>query len=342
MDEQFPYMADGLAYLAQVENLRQSSPQSPYLSQPDVIESYQRWQNYFQTVLVTPAVHLAFLSYLGQLPRPDLVNYLRQHFPLTSNQTSTQTSNQGAATSGGRSGTPTTPAGMSGSGGVIPLDRLIEQYRREQTAQPAAAPGSQADEEDAEIERSLTPDRPVASLIHLSKEELLTRIERLEQDNRSLRRRLQVKLGRRDVSELEAVVAEYERRMREAEQQLDELRRTTQDSGKFSGQFEDISIPPDGVSPEAERQKLEKKYQKTLAEVAILAQGMLNHLTTFLNDKACMVGPGEQFDIVIKFPEMQAPVVQMIRKLKQIEDLSKRRCGIPELNELVDQLFGSH
>ena len=65
-------------------------------------------------------------------------------------------------------------------------------------------------------------NRPIVSLIHLSKEELLTRIERLEQDNRSLRRRLQVKLGRRDVSELEAVVAEYERRMREAEQQLDE------------------------------------------------------------------------------------------------------------------------
>ncbi len=334
MDEQFPYMADGLAYLAQVEHLRQSSPQSPYLSQPDVIESYQRWQNYFQTVLVTPAVHLAFLSYLGKLPRPDLVNYLRQHFPLTSHQ--------GAAGSNVRSGAPATPPGMPDSGGVIPLDRLIEQYRREQTAQPAAAPGSQADEEDAEIERSLTPDRPVASLIHLSKEELLARVERLEQDNRSLRRRLQVKLGRRDVSELEAVVAEYERRMREAEQQLDELRRTTQDSGKFSVQFEDIPVPPDGTSPEAERQKLEKKYQKTLAEVAILAQGMLNHLTTFLNDKACMVGPGEQFDIVIKFPEMQAPVVQMIRKLKQIEDLSKRRCGIAELNELVDQLFGSH
>ncbi|QUV99043.1 hypothetical protein J8C02_06275 [Chloracidobacterium sp. MS 40/45] len=338
MDEQFPYMADGLAYLAQVENLRQSSPQSPYLSQPDVIESYQRWQNYFQTVLVTPAVHLAFLSYLGQLPRPDLVNYLRQHFPLTGSQTSSQ----GAVDSGGRSGTPTTPPGMSGSGGVIPLDRLIEEYRREQTAQRAATPAGHAEEEDTEIERSLTPDRPLASLIHLSKEELLARVERLEQDNRSLRRRLQVKLGRRDVSELEAVVAEYERRMREAEQQLDELRRITQDSGKFSGQFEDISVPPDGTSPEAERQKLEKKYQKTLAEVAILAQGMLNHLTTFLNDKACMVGPGEQSDIVIKFPEMQAPVVQMIRKLKQIEDLSKRRCGIPELNELVDQLFGSH
>jgi hypothetical protein len=63
---------------------------------------------------------------------------------------------------------------------------------------------------------------------------------------------------------------------------------------------------------------------------------------TFLNDKACMVSPGEQFDLVIKFPEMQAPVVQMIRKLKQIEDLSKRRCGIPELNELVEQLFGTH
>ncbi len=337
MDEQFPYMADGLAYLAQVENLRQSSPQSPYLSRPDVIESYQRWQNYFQTVLVTPAVHLAFLSYLGKLPRPDLVNYLRQHFPLTSGQTGSP----GAADSGGRPSTPTTPPGMPDSGSVIPLDRLLEEYRREQIAQQrAAAPGSHTDEEDLEIERSLTPDRPVAALSHLSKEELLARIERLEQDNRSLRRRLQVKLGRRDVSELEAVVAEYERRMREAEQQLDELRRTIQDSGKFSA--EDISVPPDATSPEAERLKLEKKYQKTLAEVAILAQGMLNHLTTFLNDKACMVGPGEQFDIVIKFPEMQAPVVQMIRKLKQIEDLSKRRCGIPELNELVDQLFGSH
>ncbi len=335
MDEQFPYMADGLAYLAQVENLRQSSPQSPYLSRPDVIESYQRWQNYFQTVLVTPAIHLAFLSYLGKLPRPDLVNYLRQHFPLTGSQGTTKT--------GERAGTPTTPPGMTDSGSVIPLDRLLEEYRREQIAQQqAAAPGSHTDEEDLEIERSLTPDRPVAALSHLSKEELLARIERLEQDNRSLRRRLQVKLGRRDVSELEAVVAEYERRMREAEQQLDELRRTTQDSGKFSNQPEDISIPPDATTPEAERQKLEKKYQKTLAEVAILAQGMLNHLTTFLNDKACMVGPGEQFDIVIKFPEMQAPVVQMIRKLKQIEDLSKRRCGIPELNELVDQLFGSH
>ncbi|WP_058867529.1 hypothetical protein [Chloracidobacterium thermophilum] len=336
MDEQFPYMADGLAYLAQVENLRQSSPQSPYLSQPNVIESYQRWQTYLQTVLVTPAVHLAFLSYLGKLPRPDLVSYLRQHFPLTGSQ--------GAADSGGRSGTPITPPGMPGSGGVIPLDRLIEEYRREQTAeqtaQRAATPAGHAEEEDTEIERSLTPDRPIINLVHLSKEELLARVERLEQDNRSLRRRLQVKLGRRDVSELEAVVAEYERRMREAEQQLDELRRTTQDSGKFSA--EDISVPPDATNPEAERQKLEKKYQKTLAEVAILAQGMLNHLTTFLNDKACMVGPGEQFDIVIKFPEMQAPVVQMIRKLKQIEDLSKRRCGIPELNELVDQLFGSH
>lgn len=333
MDEQFPYMADGLAYLAQVETLRQSSPQSPYLSQPEVIESYQRWQNYFQTVLVTPAVHLAFLSYLGKLPRPDLVSYLRKHFPLTGGQGATQPA--------GPSSAPVSPASAAPVSSVIPLDRLIEQYRQEHSATTAPARKQQADEEDLEIERSLTPDRPVANLSHLPKEELLARIERLEQDNRSLRRRLQVKLGRRDVSELEAVVADYERRMREAEQQLDELRRTTQDSGRFT-LTEDVSVPPDAASPEAELQKLEKKYQKTLAEVAILAQGMLNHLTTFLNDKACMVGPGEQSSIVIQFPEMQAPVVQMIRKLKQIEDLSKRRCGIPELNELVDQLFGNH
>ncbi|MGQ9897766.1 MAG: hypothetical protein ACUVR8_09465 [Acidobacteriota bacterium] len=331
MDEQFPYMADGLAYLAQVENLRQTSPQSPYLRQPEVIESHQRWQNYFQTVLVTPAIYLAFLNYLGKLPRPDLVSYLRQHFPLTGNQSSDSSSVAAAL------------PGRSDMDSILPLDLLLEEYRREQVARGMNAPGSHADEEDIEIERSLTPDRSVTDFSHFSKEELQRRVERLEQDNRSLRRRLQVKLGRRDVSELEAVVADYERRMHEAEQQLDELRRSTQDSGRFSSQFtEDISLPPDATSPDAERQKLEKKYQKILAEVAILAQGMLNHLTTFLNDKACMVGPGEQFDIVIKFPEMQAPVVQMIRKLKQIEDLSKRRCGIPELNELVDQLFGSH
>lgn len=323
MDEQFPYMADGLAYLAQVETLQQTEPQSPYLKRPEVIQSYQHWRDYFQTVLVTPAVYQAFLSYLGKASRADLAGYVQRRFPAPPAGSQTPAG-------GGRGG------GALG-GDVIQLDQLIEQYRREQMAAPAAAPDDA--EEEAEIERSLTPDRPAVTLGHLSREELLARIERLEQDNRSLRKRLQVKLGRRDVRELEEIVADYERRMREAEQRLDELRRTTQDSGKFTA--EDISVAP-GATVEEERQRLEKKYQKILAEVAILAQGMLNHLTTFLNDKACMVGPGEQFDIVIKFPEMQAPVVQMIRKLKQIEDLSKRRCGIPELNELVEQLFGKH
>ncbi|MCS7078799.1 MAG: hypothetical protein NZ585_01945 [Chloracidobacterium sp.] len=326
MDAQFPYMADGLAYLAQVESLQQSEPQSPYLKQPEVIQSYQHWQNYFQTVLATPAVYQAFLSYLGKVARPDLVSYIQKRFPIPAAGYQTSTASPQTPSGGNL------PSGLF-SGDVIQLDQLIEQYRREQMAQPTTLSDA---EEDAEIERSLTPERPAIALSHLSKEELLARIERLEQDNRSLRKRLQVKLGRRDVRELEEIVAEYERRMREAEQQLDELRRTTQDSGKFT---EDVSTPP-GATIEEERQRLEKKYQKILAEVAILAQGMLNHLTTFLNDKACMVGPGEQFDIVIKFPEMQAPVVQMIRKLKQIEDLSKRRCGIPELNELVEQLFG--
>jgi hypothetical protein len=337
MDEQFPYLAEGLAYLAHVESLRQTAPQSPYLRQPEVLESYRQWYTYFRTALNSPTVYSSFLTYLGNLPRPDLVHYLRQHFPSAEppsvvgsiSQPSHQRPSQDVTSSGG---------------GSISLDQLLEQYRREQMAVQATAPESQPDDEDLEIERSLTPDRPVVNLAHLSKEELLARIERLEQDNRSLRRRLQVKLGRRDVNELEAVVAEYERRMREAEQQLDELRRTTQNSGKFSSQaIEDISVSPDTADdPEVKLQRLEKKYQKTLAEVAMLAQGMLNHLMTFLNDKACVVSPGEQFDLVIKFPEMQAPVVQMIRKLKQIEDLSKRRCGIPELNELVEQLFGTH
>ncbi len=324
MDAQFPYMADGLSYLAQVETLQQSEPQSPYLKQPEVIQSYQHWRDYFQTVLATPAVYQRFLTYLAKAARSDLVTYIQRRFPVPTTEPSPRTSSRGEA-----------PGGSFG-GDVIQLDRLIEQYRREQMTQPTATP-SESDE-DAEIERSLTPDRPAVTLGHLSREELLARIERLEQDNRSLRKRLQVKLGRRDVGELEEVVAQYERRMREAEQQLDELRRATQNSGKF---LEDVSLPPE-ATVEDERQQLEKKYQKILAEVAILAQGMLNHLTTFLNDKACMVGPGEQFDIVIKFPEMQAPIVQMIRKLKQIEDLSKRRCGIAELNELVEQLFGKH
>ncbi|MFQ3581249.1 MAG: hypothetical protein SNJ67_14530 [Chloracidobacterium sp.] len=329
MEEQFPYMADGLAYLAQVETLKQSDPLSPYLAQPEVTESYQRWQSYFQSALVTPVIYQSFLAYLGKVGQGgDLANYLQRRFPPPPTAASTPSGNTLSST-------------RPIQGDVILLDQLITQYRREQIAQ-----GNDPDDEaEAEIERSLTPDRPASNLTHLSPAELITRIERLEQDNRSLRKRLQVKLGRRDLKELEDVVADYERRMHEAERQLDDLRRAPRDSDKLldSSKFtEDVSLPPGTDDPEAERQRLEKKYQKTLAEVAILAQGMLNHLTTFLNDKACMVGPGEQFNIIIKFPEMQAPVVQMIRKLKQIEDISKRRCGIPELNELVDQLFGTH
>ncbi|OYT71156.1 MAG: hypothetical protein CFK52_09015 [Chloracidobacterium sp. CP2_5A] len=327
MDEQFLSMTDGLAYLAQVEILRQSDPSSPYLAQPEVIESYQRWQGYFQAALVAPTTYQAFLAYLERSARKDLSSYLQRRFPLSpppERAASPASASHGA---------------QARDGGVIQLDQLIDQYRREQMERGNSA------EEDEEIERSLTPDRPASGLSSLTKEELLARVERLEQDNRSLRKRLQVKLGRREVRELEDIVADYERRMREAEQQLDELRRAARDSGKFgdSGKFaEDISPAPGAATPEDELQRVEKRYQKTLAEVAILAQGMLNHLTTFLNDKACMVGPGEQFGIAIQFPELQAPVVQMIRKLKQIEDISKRRCGIPELNELVDQLFGKH
>ncbi len=320
-------MTDGLAYLAQVEMLRQSDPLSPYLAQPQVIESYQQWQGYFQTALAAPAMYQAFLSYLEKAARKDLSAYLQQRFPLPA--PTGRAAPQAGATSGGA---------RTEASDVIQLNQLIEQYRREQMEQ------SETDE-DEEIERSLTPDRPTAGLSSLSKEELLTRIERLERDNRSLRKRLQVKLGRREVRELEEIVADYERRMREAERQLDELRRAPRDGAKpgDSGKLaEDISLAPGAAAPESELQRVEKKHQKTLAEVAILAQGMLNHLTTFLNDKACMVGPGEQFNLDIRFPELQAPVVQMIRKLKQIEDISKRRCGIPELNELVEQLFGKH
>jgi hypothetical protein len=217
---------------------------------------------------------------------------------------------------------------LSPSGGAepeTPLDQMLQTYvsvnseSLEITPPPNPAPPVMPTlivEPDAEILRSQVRS-------------LRKRIRELEEETHSLQERLAVKEGARSWDEIEQLVAEYERRAQEAEGQLEAALAQLAVADKPEGR-------DDG---EPDRKTLEKRHQKTLVEVTSLASGMLNHLTTFLNDKACMVEPGEKVD-PIRFAEFQAPLIQMVRKLKRIEEVSKLRCGVTEVTELINELFG--
>lgn len=352
MDEQLVQMIQGLEHLVNFDGIRLNDPNSPLVNDRAMVDSYQQWRDYFSAYLADPVVYRQFSGELQRTNRGDLWNYVQRAFPFSAML------KQGAGNSSGANPAPVvpnSPATLSGSS--TSLDQLLESYLSAEVdslstdeifeaanpAKPSKTPKTPATvakvKEKAAPPPEPLPEPEVASGDDSRLGELEARLARIESENASLRKRLAVKLGRGDGDEIEEIVADYERRALDAEARLVELAGGGKKSGttklKKNTQEKDVI-----AEFEAKIEKLEKKHTKTLAEVAGLAQGILNHLTTFLNDKACMVGPGEQLSVEIKFAELQAPIIQMVRKLKKIEETSKQRCGVTELTELVDQLFG--
>lgn len=348
MDEQLVQMIQGLEHLVNYDGIRLNDPNSPLVNDRAMIDSYRQWRDYFTAYLADPVVYRQFSGELQRTNRSDLWNYVQRAFPF-----SAMLRNTGAHPA---PVVPNSPASLSGSSSTS-LDQLLESYLNAEgepnappevvepvepvkPAKPVKTPvGTRAREtrEKAVPPIEVAPPAGAAGDDRIA--ELEARLTRIEGENASLRKRLAVKLGRGDGDEIEEIVADYERRALDAEARLAEMAGGGKKSGttklKKSTQEKDVV-----AEFEAKIEKLEKKHTKTLAEVAGLAQGIINHLTTFLNDKACMVGPGEQLAVDIKFAELQAPIIQMVRKLKKIEESSKQRCGVTELTELVDQLFG--
>ncbi len=348
MDEQLVQMIQGLEHLVNYDGIRLNDPNSPLVNDRAMIDSYRQWRDYFTAYLADPVVYRQFSGELQRTNRGDLWSYVQRAFPF-----SAMLRNTGAHPA---PVVPNSPASLSGSSSTS-LDQLLESYLNAEVepdapaevvepvkpAKPVKTPvGGTKTRESREKEKAAPPVEVGAAPVPAGDDrlaELEARLARIEGENASLRKRLAVKLGRGDGDEIEEIVADYERRALDAEARLAEMA----GGGKKGGttKLKKGTQEKDVVAEfEAKIEKLEKKHTKTLAEVAALAQGIINHLTTFLNDKACMVGPGEQLSVDIKFAELQAPIIQMVRKLKKIEETSKQRCGVTELTELVDQLFG--
>lgn len=354
MDEQLVQMIQGLEHLVNYDGIRLNDPNSPLVNDRAMIDSYRQWREYFTAYLADPVVYRQFSGELQRTNRTDLWNYVQRAFPLSAMLKQAPGANPAPVV-------PNSPASLSGSSASplagtssTSLDQLLESYLSSEgdsntpaeVMEPVKPAKSSKTPVGGNKGKEKAAPAPVAAPIpaeasapddHLA--ELEARLTRIEGENASLRKRLAVKLGRGDGDEIEEIVADYERRALDAESRLAEA----VGGGKKGGttKLKKGTQEKDVVAEfEAKIEKLEKKHNKTLAEVASLAQGIINHLTTFLNDKACMVGPGEQLSVDIKFAELQAPIIQMVRKLKKIEESSKQRCGVTELTELVDQLFG--
>jgi hypothetical protein len=348
MDEQLVQMIQGLEHLVNYDGIRQNDPNSPLVTDRAMTDSYRQWRDYFSLYLADPVVYRQFSGELQRTNRGDLWNYVQRAFPFSAMLKQNTLNTSGATPA---PVVPNSPASLSGSTSSTSLDQLLESYLSAEvdaltaaemveaiTSAPTPAPEKAVPPAPVPAEETPAPDDRFA--------DLEAKVKKLESDNASLRKRLSVKLGRGDGDEIEEIVADYERRAMEAEAKLNEaLNDAPAGKGKKANQsttrLKKSTQEKDLVAEfEAKIELLEKKNLKKLAEVASLAQGIINHLTTFLNDKACMVGPGEQLDIEIKFAELQAPIIQMVRKLKKIEESTKQRCGVSELTELVEQLFG--
>lgn len=359
MDEQLVQMIQGLEHLVNYDGIRLNDPNSPLVNDRAMIDSYRQWREYFTAYLADPVVYRQFSGELQRTNRSDLWSYVQRAFPLSAMLKQNMGANPAPVV-------PNSPASLSGSSASplagtssTSLDQLLESYLSSEgdsntpvevmepvkPAKTSRTPvgGNKGKEKAPPAQSASTPvAAPIpaeASAPEDRMAELEARLVRIEGENASLRKRLAVKLGRGDGDEIEEIVADYERRAVDAEARLAEA----VGGGKKGGttKLKKGTQEKDVVAEfETKIEKLEKKHTKTLAEVASLAQGIINHLTTFLNDKACMVGPGEQLSVDIKFAELQAPIIQMVRKLKKIEESTKQRCGVTELNELVDQLFG--
>lgn len=363
MDEQLVQMIQGLEHLVNYDGIRLNDPNSPLVNDRAMIDSYRQWRDYFTAYLADPVVYRQFSGELQRTNRNDLWSYVQRAFPLSAMLRQGTGANPAPVV-------PNSPASLSGSSAAslsgssalslsgtssTSLDQLLESYlsaegdantpvEAMEPVKPAKSSktpvGGNKGKEKAPPAADAPADVPAAASVaddHVAG--LEARLARIESENASLRKRLAVKLGRGDGDEIEEIVADYERRALDAEARLAEAMGGGKKGGttklKKGTQEKDLIAEFEGKI-----EKLEKKHNKTLAEVASLAQGIINHLTTFLNDKACMVGPGEQLSVDIKFAELQAPIIQMVRKLKKIEESSKQRCGVTELTELVDQLFG--
>lgn len=89
--------------------------------------------------------------------------------------------------------------------------------------------------------------------------------------------------------------------------------------------------------------ELLKQQQQTLQTTAEMAAAMLSLFVNYLNDRVNQL-PSEDkaarhTALQIAFGELEAPILQMARKLKAIEQTVGKPCGHAEVMELIAKLF---
>jgi hypothetical protein len=89
--------------------------------------------------------------------------------------------------------------------------------------------------------------------------------------------------------------------------------------------------------------ELIKQQQQTLQTVAETAAAMLSLFVNYLNDRVNQLPPEDKAArhtaLQIAFGELEAPILQMARKLKAIEQTVGKPCGHAEVTELISRLF---
>lgn len=89
--------------------------------------------------------------------------------------------------------------------------------------------------------------------------------------------------------------------------------------------------------------ELLKQQQQTLQTAGETAAAMLSLFVNYLNDRVNQLPPEDKAArhtaLQIAFGELEAPILQMARKLKAIEQTVGKPCGLAEVMELIAKLF---
>lgn len=155
------------------------------------------------------------------------------------------------------------------------------------------------------------------------------------------RHELQTQLQSRGSSESDAVLKEYV---------TGKYRRITQELKPIDpNAFDGAPDAPEVIAEvEVYRRRakqladLIKQQQLTVLLMAESSASMLSLFVNYLNDCVNNLPPDQRADhqnLPISFGELEAPVLQMCRKLKAIEQNAGKPCGYAEVMELVTKLF---
>ncbi|QUV84158.1 hypothetical protein [Chloracidobacterium aggregatum] len=154
------------------------------------------------------------------------------------------------------------------------------------------------------------------------------------------RHELQEQLQIRGVTESDAILKEYV---------SGKYRRITQELPPVN--FDQNAYAAPEIAAEADiyrrrtRQLAEllKQQQQAMQTMAETAAAMLSLFVNYLNDRVNQLPPEDKAArhtaLQIAFGELEAPTLQMARKLKAIEQSSGKPCGYAEVMELISKLF---